>query len=453
MTAAATAILGMNYGIEVRCIQAFNHEVGTGIIKINRAVRTQLGVRPGQHVAVIGSRARLEPHQAPRALVLRATMADRGTAAVPLGRIDGMSRRMLQVEPLDCIKLFKLDDPRLPRHVRNAAMQGRAFYDDHFEQRQNGGEMSNVSIDLVRNDDTVDHNDDQSTADCDDMPNCVACGNDMAIAEALQEFEDEAARGDDEGHLHEPDCDGNCNCVDSIDSRDDDSSSDYDGDDDSETVPPLAEWNPECDDSDSEDEDESMPPLAPRNWVSDSDSEDEDDSMPPLVPRTRMTDSDSDSDSESASTNTSSTAPTTDSEPDWESLDEPEEEPNLEDTECEFIQLSDDFGQLQFNPTIANTADPEGIETLPRLGVDKNAPCWMEAARAEIDRMNELSVWQTTIDNDMPICWACKATGHRLTAHDVLHEIGIETDANDESEHEVSCENMCPHWLAMNWHA
>ena len=28
-----------------------------------------------------------------------------------------------------------------------------------------------------------------------DMPNCVACGNDMAIAEALQETEDEATCG------------------------------------------------------------------------------------------------------------------------------------------------------------------------------------------------------------------------------------------------------------------
>ena len=32
------------HGIEVRCIQAFNHEVGTGIIKINRDIRNQLNV-------------------------------------------------------------------------------------------------------------------------------------------------------------------------------------------------------------------------------------------------------------------------------------------------------------------------------------------------------------------------------------------------------------------------
>ena len=29
-----------------------------------------------------------------------------------------------------------------------------------------------------------------------------------------------------------------------------------------------------------------------------------------------------------------------------------------------------------------------------------------------------------------------------MTAHNVLHDIGIETDANDESEHEATCENF-----------
>jgi len=29
-----------------------------------------------------------------------------------------------------------------------------------------------------------------------------------------------------------------------------------------------------------------------------------------------------------------------------------------------------------------------------------------------------------------------------MTAHDVLHDIGIETNANDESEHEATCENF-----------
>ena len=152
---------------------------------------------------------------------------------------------MLHVEPLDCIKLFKLDDPRLPRHVKNASMQGRVFCDDHFEQRRNGGEMTNVSINLMTNEGAKDHNDDQPFADCEDTPNCVACGNDMAIAEALQETEDEATcsrathLGND-GHQHEPDCNGNCKCDDSIDGTDGNSNGDHDADDDSESMPPLA---------------------------------------------------------------------------------------------------------------------------------------------------------------------------------------------------------------------
>jgi len=276
----------------------------------------QLGARPGQHVAAIGSRARLERHQEPRALVLRATMADRGMAAVPMGRTDKMSRRMLHIEPSDCIELFKLDNPRLPRHVKNTAIQGRACYDDHFEQRRNGGEMTNVSVDLMTNKSANDHNDDQSFADCEDVPNCVACGNDMAIAEALQETESEETcsrethLGND-GNLHEPECCGNCNCEDSIEGTDGNSNSDCDADDDSELMPPLADWTP------------------------DGDSEDEHASMPPLVPRTRMHESDSDDDSESS--NTSTAAPTTDNEPDWEMLEEPADEGRVEDTGRQWI--------------------------------------------------------------------------------------------------------------------
>jgi len=66
----------------------------------------------------------------------------------------------------------------------------------------------------------------------------------------------------------------------------------------------------------------------------------------------------------------------------------------------------------------------------------------MAAAQTEMERMNEFDMWQAPIETDIPICWACKATGHRMTAHNVLHDIGIETDANDESEHEATCENF-----------
>ena len=57
---------------------------------------------------MIGSRVRSDAHQAPRALVPRAAQADRGAAAVPMGCVDKMSRRMLCVEPLDCVKLLSL---------------------------------------------------------------------------------------------------------------------------------------------------------------------------------------------------------------------------------------------------------------------------------------------------------------------------------------------------------
>jgi len=51
--------------------------------------------------------------------------------------------------------------------------------------------MNNASVNLKTNEGTKDHNDDQPFADHGDMPNCVACGNDLAITEALEDIEDE----------------------------------------------------------------------------------------------------------------------------------------------------------------------------------------------------------------------------------------------------------------------
>ena len=54
--------------------------------------------------------------------------------------------------------------------MKHSAMQGRAFYDDHFERRRNG-KMNNVTIDLTADESKEDHNDDQLSRDCEDMPN------------------------------------------------------------------------------------------------------------------------------------------------------------------------------------------------------------------------------------------------------------------------------------------
>ena len=90
-----------------------------------------------------------------------------------------------------------------------------------------------MSVDQSTNKDANDHSDDQSFAHFEDMPNCAACGNAMAIAEALQEIEDQATTYGQEVYFG--------NCDDSIGITEGDVNSNYDADDDSESMPPLAD--------------------------------------------------------------------------------------------------------------------------------------------------------------------------------------------------------------------
>ena len=129
--------MGNTRGIEVRAVQAFEEDVGRGIIRINMNVRRSVGADIGDDVHVsngLGS-----------AIWLTADYADRGSAAVRLGRIDERSRLALGVGPLQSMFLKARDDDALTDCDKATATQAKEQHDECCRPRRQ--ELNLVSID------------------------------------------------------------------------------------------------------------------------------------------------------------------------------------------------------------------------------------------------------------------------------------------------------------------